>query len=297
MTTNFQTDSAAQRAPGWASALLWVVAAASVISHVATVALHLPQGVGGALIALSLMLFGLLHGALTYGWRGILVFLLICLGVSNAFENLSIMTGFPFGWYHYSDALGPKLFLVPLLIGPAYFGMGYLSWALARAILGDEDAGLAGLRSFATPVIASFIMVSWDLTIDPTASTISGSWVWRDGGSYFGVPVSNFLGWYLTVYVFFQCFALYARRRPLQYAKASGYWITPLLAYTAIIIAPILSLILDTEPAPVLADPVGHLWQTHDIRSVEALVCLFTALPFWILAVFKTGEVGRSLSH
>ena len=56
------------------------------------------------------------------------------------------MTGFPFGWYHYSDALGPKLFLVPLLIGPAYFGMGYLSWALARAILGDEDARLAGLR-------------------------------------------------------------------------------------------------------------------------------------------------------
>ena len=151
MTTNHRTDSAAKRAPGWATPLLWVVAAASVLAHVATVVLHLPQGVGGAMIALSLMLFALLHGALTYGWRGILVFLVICLGVSNAFENLSIMTGFPFGWYHYSDALGPKLFLVPLLIGPAYFGMGYLSWALARAILGDENARLDGLRSFATP--------------------------------------------------------------------------------------------------------------------------------------------------
>ena len=183
------------------------------------------------MIALSLTLFGLLHGALTYGWRGILFFLVVCLGVSNAFENLSIMTGFPFGWYHYSDALGPKMFLVPLLIGPAYFGMGYLSWTLARAILGDADAKLIGLRSFATPVIASFIMVSWDLTIDPMASTINGSSVWRDGGSYFGVPVSNFLGWYLTVYVFFQCFALYARSRSASYAKASGYWVAPLLAY------------------------------------------------------------------
>jgi putative membrane protein len=297
MTTNHRTDSAAQRAPGWATPLLWVVAAASVLSHVATVVLHLPQGVGGAMIALSLTLFALLHGALTYGWRGILIFLVICLGVSNAFENLSIMTGFPFGWYHYSDALGPKLFLVPLLIGPAYFGMGYLSWALARAILGDEDARLAGLRSFATPVIASFIMVSWDLTIDPMASTINSSWVWRDGGSYFGVPVSNFLGWYLTVYVFFQCFALYARTRSASYARAAGYWITPLLAYTAIIIAPILSLILDAEPTTVLTDPVGHLWQTHDIRSVEALVCLFTALPFWTLAVFKAGAAGRPSNH
>jgi uncharacterized membrane protein len=62
---------------------------------------------------------------------------------------------------------------------------------------------LAGLLSLATPAIASFIMVSWDLTIDPMMSTITGNWVWHNGGSYFGVPVSNFLGWYLTVYVFF----------------------------------------------------------------------------------------------
>jgi putative membrane protein len=199
MTTDLPTDTGKPRARGWASPLLWVVAAASVVSHMATVVLHLPQGVGGAMFASFLTLFGLLHGALIYGWRGILIFLVVCLGISNAFENLSILTGFPFGWYLYSDALGPKLFLVPLLIGPAYFGMGYLSWTLARAILGDEDARLAGLLSFATPTIASFIMVSWDLTIDPMASTINGNWVWRNGGSYFGVPVSNFLGWYLTV--------------------------------------------------------------------------------------------------
>jgi hypothetical protein len=115
-------------------------------------------------------------------------------------------------------------------------------------------------------------MVSWDLTIDPMMSTINGSWVWHNGGSYFGVPVSNFLGWYLTVYVFFQCFALYARafsseadtgsreenvsnreleppfrfhrngegsrRRSASHTKMPGYWATPLFAYTSIIIAP-----------------------------------------------------------
>ncbi len=293
MTTHLHTDTAKQGARDWASPLLWVFAAASVISNLATVALHLPKGIGGAMFALFLTLFGLLHGALTYGWRGILLFLIVCLGVSNAFENLSIMTGFPFGWYHYSDALGPKLFLVPLLIGPAYFGMGYLSWTLARAILGDEDARLVGSLSFTAPTIASFIMVFWDLTIDPMASTINGSWVWRDGGSYFGVPVSNFFGWYLTVYVFLQCFALYARSRSASYTKVPGYWITPLFAYTSIIISPIVSLFLNTDPAAVLTDPAGHSWQTHDIRSVEALVCLFTALPFWILAVFNTGAAGR----
>jgi uncharacterized membrane protein len=124
MTTIARTDTARHSASGWASPVLWVAATAGVLSNVATVALHLPQGLGGAMMALSLTLFGLLHGALTYGWRGILFFLFVCLGVSNAFENLSILTGFPFGWYHYSDALGPKLFQVPLLIGPCLFWHG-----------------------------------------------------------------------------------------------------------------------------------------------------------------------------
>jgi len=290
---DIRTVTAEQATHGWRSPLLWVVAAASVMSHMATVVLHLPQGLGGAMMASSLTLFGLLHGASTYGWRGILLFMVVCLGVSNAFENLSIMTGFPFGWYHYSDALGPKLFLVPLLIGPAYFGMGYLSWTLARAILGDEDTGLSGLLSFVTPVIASFIMVSWDLTIDPMMSTINGSWVWHNGGSYFGVPLSNFLGWYLTVYVFFQCFALYARHRFATVAKVPGYWATPLFAYTSIIMAPILGLLLGTETATPLTDPAGHPWLTQDIRSVAVLLCLFTALPFWLLAVFNTSAASR----
>jgi putative membrane protein len=292
MTADLRTDEAGAATHPWTKPLLWVLAAGSVISHIVTIVLHLPQAVGGALLASFLTLFGLLHGTATYGWRGILLFLVICLGVSNAFENLSILTGFPFGWYHYSDALGPKLFLVPLLIGPSYFGVGYLSWTLARAIVGDDDTRLAGSLSFATPAIAGFIMVCWDLTIDPMMSTINGSWVWHNGGSYFGVPVSNFLGWYLTVYVFFQCFALYASRRIATDPKVSGYWATPLFAYTSIIIAPILGLLLGTETA-TLTDPAGHVWQTQDIRSVAALVCLFTALPFWLLAVFKTREAGH----
>jgi uncharacterized membrane protein len=296
MTADLQTDAADRATYLWTSPLLWVLAAGSVISHIATIVLHLPQAVGGALLASFLTLFGLLHGATTYGWRGIVFFLVVCLGVSNAFENLSILTGFPFGWYHYSDALGPKLFLVPLLIGPSYFGVGYLSWTLARAVLGDDDARLAGPLSFATPAIASFIMVSWDLTIDPMMSTINGNWVWHDGGSYFGVPVSNFLGWYLTVYVFFQCFALYARRRVATDTKASGSRATPLFAYTSIVIAPILGLLVGTESISV-TDATGHPWQTQDIHSVAALVCLFTALPFWLLGLFKTVDARRSRNH
>ena len=41
---------------------------------------------------------------------------MIAFTVSNFYENLSLLTGFPFGHYHYTEALGPKLFLVPNLL-------------------------------------------------------------------------------------------------------------------------------------------------------------------------------------
>src|SRR5437588_8802480 len=68
--------------------------------------------------------FALFHGAVRYQWSGILIFLVICLVVSNVLENTSILTGFPFGHYYYNSDLGPKLFLVLLVIVPSYFVIG-----------------------------------------------------------------------------------------------------------------------------------------------------------------------------
>jgi uncharacterized membrane protein len=61
------------------------------------------------------------HGLLSYRLRDLLAFAAITLVVSNLFENMSVLTGFPFGRYVYTDTLGPKVFLVPALIGPAYW--------------------------------------------------------------------------------------------------------------------------------------------------------------------------------
>src|ERR1700682_1779317 len=121
--------------------------------------LHIPL----PLVLLIPIVFGLIHGALRYKWSGMLTFIVICLVVSNILENTSILTGFPFGHYHYTDDLGPKLFLVPLLIGPAYFSTGYLAWTLATVLVGGLRRGSSALTTFAVPFIASFLMVFWDL--------------------------------------------------------------------------------------------------------------------------------------
>ena len=48
-------------APRWVSPLLWLLVALSTLSQLTSTLLHLPQTVTGALLADSLMVFGLLH--------------------------------------------------------------------------------------------------------------------------------------------------------------------------------------------------------------------------------------------
>ena len=120
-----------------------------------------------ALHVLPLLVFALIHGAMFYGRRGILIFFVICFIVGNVFENLGVATGFPFGRYYYTDAMGPKLFHVPILVGLAYVWMGYLSWTLGRVILGNLRSPLVGARVITLPLVAACIMIAWDLANDP----------------------------------------------------------------------------------------------------------------------------------
>jgi uncharacterized membrane protein len=276
------------------NAVLWAFVAISALVNLTSALLPgvVPLNVEAALLTALPIVFAFAHGSRDYNFFDVLVFAIICLIIGNAAENLSILTGVPFGHYHFTESLGPKLFLVPLLIGPAYFGMGYLSWMLARIILGDHQRPRS--RLFAVPVLASFLMVAWDLSIDPLASTVRRAWIWTEGGSYFGVPVSNFLGWYLTVYVFSQLFALYLHGRAKTDASrewlGASYWLQAIAFYgvTAIRIILIGAQSLGTDEQ--VTDGAGVLWRVHDIYAASALVCAFTMVAFTILALLRLAD-------
>jgi uncharacterized membrane protein len=256
-----------------------------------------PEAVAGkgAMITLLPLVFVFVHGSVAYRFRDVCFFAAVTMVVSNLSENTSILTGFPFGRYYYTDILGPKLFLVPLLVGPAYLGTGYLSWMLARIILGASGSGVAGRERFTVPLLASFIMVSWDLAMDPVTATINRQWIWLDGGGYFGVPFSNFMGWFLTVYVFFQIFALYLRRRHVIYASVQpetrGYWLQAVLLYAVTGVKFPLNILTHTS-AQTIADATGVLWRTQDIYLTSGLVSLFTMFAFIVLGLVKLAELS-----
>jgi uncharacterized membrane protein len=255
----------------------------------------LPAPISTALATFVPLIFLFVHGSLSYRFRDLLVFAVITLVVSNLFENMSILTGFPFGHYHYSHVLGPKLFLVPLLIGPAYLGTGYLAWTIARVILGATRSRLSGHLTFTVPLLAALMMVSWDLSSDPINANIYHAWIWPDGGSYFGVPFSNFLGWLLTTFVFLQLFALYLKRHPnVQPTHEESSRIQSLQAilfYGLIALGYILNP-LTQAMSGMVTDPAGMVWRLQDIYTVTGLIALFTMGAFTILGLVKLMEVS-----
>jgi uncharacterized membrane protein len=268
--------------------VLWALV---VINAAATIANTLfSLSIPVAPLLLVSVIFALVHGALRYRWTGIVTFIVICLVVSNILENTSILTGFPFGHYHYTGALGPKLFLVPLLIGPAYFATGYLAWALSTVLIGDVRRESNVFTTFAVPFIASFLMVMWDLSFDPTASTVSQIWIWEQGGGYFGVPLTNYLGWFLTVYVFLQLFALYLRSRWAGHVQTRpmprSHHAQAVLMYGLIGVTYVLAYMVGGGNT-LVTDAAGVVWQTASISEARATVTIFTMIFVAALSAVK----------
>lgn len=278
--------------------ILWVLAAAYGAALVANIAFGLSIPIW--IVLLQSVAFALVHGATRYGWRGIAAFIAICLVVSNILENTSILTGFPFGHYHYTDLLGPRLFLVPLLIGPAYFASGYLAWVLGNVLVGEVRRESSAFTTFATPFVASFLMVMWDLTLDPRASTIEHQWIWEHGGGYFGVPLTNYLGWFITVYLFLQLFALWVRFRRAR-GEAPRTWprshhAQAIVMYAVIGLTPVLTYVVGGGNSPV-TDAAGVAWQTRSIAETGAAVSIYTMLFAVALSLVRLvqGAQGAAL--
>src|SRR5437588_2071543 len=265
--------------------LLWTLVVLNVVLTLVNAVFpnHIPVLILIPLFVLVPLAFALFHGAVRYQWSGILTFLVLCLVVSNLLENTSILTGFPFGHYYYTSGLGPKLFLVPLLIGPAYFGTGYLAWVLATVLIGDVRPKGSWFTTFAVPFMASFMMVAWDLGMDPTNSTIRHLWIWEQGGGYFGVPLTNYLGWFFTVYIFFQLFALYLRLRKAsregqEPTLPGSYYAQAIVMYAVIGLVIVVDYVVGSTNTAV-TDAVGCVGQTRRIGGAEA-TCTIYNVPF-----------------
>lgn len=113
--------------------------------------------------------------------------------LSLASELAGTTVGLPFGPYHYTDALGFKLFgHVPALIPASWFFMALPSYALASRRYGAPH------QVWQRVLVGSLVLASWDLALDPAMSLVTKYWIWGTEGPYYGMPLLNLFGWYVT---------------------------------------------------------------------------------------------------
>ncbi|MBI3988714.1 MAG: carotenoid biosynthesis protein [candidate division NC10 bacterium] len=136
----------------------------------------------------------------SWGWMRTFIFTLLGWGVAFAAEFSSTRTGFPFGFYSYiPETKGRELWIlnVPFMDSFSFVFLAYASYTLALHLLHPSWKGLQRWRVL---FLATLLFVLLDVIIDPLALRgdrwfLGKIYGYPEGGIYFGVPLSNFLGW------------------------------------------------------------------------------------------------------
>jgi uncharacterized membrane protein len=106
-------------------------------------------------------------------------------------EFIGVSTGMPFGRYYFTDMLGPKILgVVPWVMPLAWFNIAFPSHVIASAAFPK--------RPLFRRLLGAWLMLVWDLSIDPFMAHVYPYWVWKNPGPYYGIPISNFAGWFFV---------------------------------------------------------------------------------------------------
>ena len=133
-------------------------------------------------------------------------------------EVSSIHNGFPYGLYYYIQGTAAREVWVkgvPLMDSASYVFLAYASYSTALLALCPLRLGKGGVclldtkktRSMASArMLSALLFVTLDIIIDPLALRgdrwfLGKIYGYPAGGAYFGVPISNFLGWAAVGYL------------------------------------------------------------------------------------------------
>ena len=194
------------------------------------------------------------------GWKRVTIFTIAGYLVAFSSEFSSINTGFPYGWYYYIDKTSShELWIagVPFFDSISYVFLSYCSYATALFIFSPlkrvgfkiiplETVNLR--RSPATLLLGALLQTHLDIIIDPVALQgdkwfLGRIYGYRESGYHFGVPLSNYIGWFFVSLV--MIFILQRltvsisgqdRRPPAGVGSFPGSSLVPLGLYVSVII-------------------------------------------------------------
>jgi uncharacterized membrane protein len=162
---------------------------------------------------------------INFGVRTTLLFTVLTYAVSLACEWSSVHNGFPFGLYHYVDTTRSReiwIAGVPFMDSLSFTFLGFASYTVALLIAsplyrrGLDWRVLDTWKIRRSPrvwLMAALFMVMVDMVVDPLSVRgdrwFLGKIFWYDPpGSHFGVPISNYLGWFFVAAIAVAMFQL-----------------------------------------------------------------------------------------
>lgn len=157
----------------------------------------------------------LVAAVLHLGWKKTALFTVVGYLIAFASEYSSINNGFPYGWYYYVDTTrSQELWVagVPFFDSLSFVFLSYCSYATALLVLSPVKKVRGDLvlletgrlrRSFSVLLLGSLFQTFLDIVTDPVALQGSRWFLGRiygypETGVHFGVPISNYLGWFLV---------------------------------------------------------------------------------------------------
>lgn len=189
-----------------------------------------------------------MHAAPRFGWGKALTLFVVASGVALLSELGGTNIGLPFGHYHYTPMLGYMIAGdVPYPIPLSWFYMLYCCLAFCGALMATDDSSRTKWR---WALVSGLFLTAWDVPMEVQMTSVSPAhWVWDldkmpgwapqwlVGPLFYGMPLSNWIGWYLTGVVVSRIMLMIVPPTWWQ-SKVSGFTF-PLILYATNGIMPI----------------------------------------------------------
>lgn len=149
----------------------------------------------------------IVSASLTIGMTRAFFYLPTGYGVAWCSEWFSTHYGFPYGYYRYiPSTIDQELWVggVPFMDSLSYVFLSYASYGMAKFLWDRRgEAALDRLSSWRFTVLGAALVTLLDIIIDPVALRgdkwfLGKIYEYPEGGFYFGVPLSNFIGWFVV---------------------------------------------------------------------------------------------------
>ena len=140
--------------------------------------------------------FFIYHSIIFFGLNNTVLLFFSSFIISLLFEIIGTNKGLIFGKYTYEPSLcpGPMIKNVPILIAISWTGLIYMALVCTMMII---DGTLGSTINLSHVLMSALFVTILDVVLDPIAVD-EGRWSWDTPGKYYGVPIKNFIGWFIN---------------------------------------------------------------------------------------------------